>query len=440
MILDVYLDPDPDPIGVLERSVDGAISFAYRVGYGGRALSLSLPLDHGRFGDRATRGFFENLLPEGDRRDAIAARARLSTADVAGLLAIIGRDCAGAVSVVPSGERPIKVPGDLETDYRPISNEQLRQDLEDLRRSRLPRSQVRFSLAGVQSKMAVTIAPEAADVILEPAADAVTVPSTHILKVSTRDHPALVHNEYICLKTAAALGLPVANAEFREIHDHPVLLVERFDRRVGGGRVDRQHQEDGCQALGLASSLKYQETAADPGEDGIFEEGAMRFEGPSLAAVNTLLRRTSRPALDRQTLIKAALLNFLLGNEDAHAKNYSFQHLDSGGVVMAPLYDLVCTARYEAFRHQDFALWIGRCRNPADLNVAHIHELLQQLGIQPRAVNRIIEGEVRTMTADILKAFDRALAEAPFPRISVEPVRDVVLARVDHMNRALGWD
>jgi serine/threonine-protein kinase HipA len=130
---------------------------------------------------------------------------------------------------------------------------------------------------------------------------------------------------------ARACDLNVAPVEIGKVEDIDYLLAERYDRVSGeDGHIARLHQEDFCQALGIPSEIKYQ------------TEG-----GPSLVDCFNLLRDASTtPALDLIALLDAVIFNLLIGNHDAHAKNFSFLYLPDRSVRLAPLYDLVSTAFY----------------------------------------------------------------------------------------------
>lgn len=167
MQLDVRLDGFDEPIGHLSSDDRGAARFAYSEHYAARpdalALSLALPLAQGSFDDFATRAYFDNLLQERDSARAdVIAKYRLSTDDIVGILLHLGKDCAGAVSVLPEGSPPTKVPGSLEQDYRPYRDQEVVDIVEALyRRQPLPQDLVDPSpLAGVQSKIAVAVLPD----------------------------------------------------------------------------------------------------------------------------------------------------------------------------------------------------------------------------------------------------------------------------------------
>jgi serine/threonine-protein kinase HipA len=188
---------------------------------------------------------------------------------------------------------------------------------------------VRLSLAGAQEKLAIHRSPQGISIPLGGA------PSTHILKPAIERFGGLIHNEAFCMNLARLIGLSVAPVEVGNIEGIDYLLVERYDRRWEadgepiGQRLKRIHQEDFCQALGIVPERKYQ------------NEG-----GPSLKESFVLLREcSSSPVLDLNALLDAVIFNALIGNHDAHGKNFSMIY--SGGKTrMAPLYDLLCTTLY----------------------------------------------------------------------------------------------
>ena len=111
LALDVRLDGYDDPVGFLVRHSRGAVAFASKEEYVSAPdptpLSLSLPLSPEPHEDVVTRAFFDNLLHERDSALAdIMAREGLSRDDIAGLLFHLGKDCAGALSVLPIGGPP----------------------------------------------------------------------------------------------------------------------------------------------------------------------------------------------------------------------------------------------------------------------------------------------------------------------------------------------
>ncbi|MXX79227.1 MAG: type II toxin-antitoxin system HipA family toxin, partial [Gemmatimonadales bacterium] len=179
-------------------------------------------------------------------------------------------------------------------------------------------------------------------------------PTTHILKPAIPDFPHTTENEAFAMRLARSVGLDVASVEPRRVGDRTFLLVARYDRSTGpDGPVRRVHQEDFCQALGIPPEVKY---AA---------EG-----GPGLKEGFGLLRRVAlRPAVNVLKLLDATIFNLIVGNADAHGKNFSLLY-DAGGPRLAPLYDLVMTAAYPELSPAP-AMPIGGCANLAEIDAHH---------------------------------------------------------------------
>jgi serine/threonine-protein kinase HipA len=325
----------------------GQMEFAYTENWLGRAgatpLSQSLPLRALRFTRNECRGFFGGILPEEGKREIIARNLGISARNDYAMLEQIGGECAGAVTFIPQGtELPAR-----DYHYRTLSAQELAGILKELPRRPLLAGQdgIRLSLAGAQDKVAVRIEGDQVSLPLGGA------PSTHILKPAVERFEGIVFNEALCMKLAAASGMHVARVEIRKVEDIDYLLVERYDRRrhpaaEGPPVPERLHQEDFCQAQGVVSEMKYQ------------KEG-----GPSLKQCFELLRRvSSTPVLDLPRLLDAVIYNFLIGNNDAHGKNFSLLYPGLGTpnqeIRFAPLYDLVST-RYYRELSQDMAMKIG---------------------------------------------------------------------------------
>jgi serine/threonine-protein kinase HipA len=183
---------------------------------------------------------------------------------------------------------------------------------------------LRLSLAGAQSKLPVVLVSGAV------ALPAPGQPTTHILKPPMSRFPATTENEAFVMRLAAGVGLDVAPIEPRIVRDRMFLLVQRYDRlRAEDGTYRRIHQEDFCQALGVPPETKYA------------SEG-----GPTFKDCFALLRRVAiRPAVDVLKLLDAIIFNLIVGNADAHGKNFSILY-DGEGTRLAPLYDLLATVAY----------------------------------------------------------------------------------------------
>ncbi len=301
----------------------------------GRPLSLSLPFMPGNLPHRGpqVRAWFENLLPDSkDIRDRMARRHRAGSTDAFDLLAEAGRDCAGALQILPMGTVSAGV-APLNAD--PLTEAQV---AALLRATTTPQAlglagedaDLRISIAGAQEKTALLqmhgqwYLPHGA------------TPTTHILKLPLGliggmklDMRHSVENEWLCARILAAYGLPVAACEPLAFEDMTVLAVERFDRAwwtapPGDRRLLRLPQEDLCQAKGLPPTAKY-EADGGPGIDAIFQvlEGSLARE------------------LDRRVFFQAQMLFWMLCATDGHAKNFSLFVRPGGRYQLTPLYDVL---------------------------------------------------------------------------------------------------
>lgn len=329
----------------------GAEPWDYTFAYGpetvtreGPALSLSLPVRKEPYRSAACRPFFEGLLPEGTVRDQVARQVGVSPGNSFGLLAALGRDCAGAVVLLPDDEPPPTPTGSAQW----LSEPELRVLVENLRRQPVATDRRRrASLAGAQSK--TVLVRSATGRFGLPAADA---PSTHLLKPQWEesDWPDIAFNERFCMRVAECAGLRVARTELLEVGNRTALLVERYDRTLDGAALARVHQEDICQALAVPASAKYQ------------HEG-----GPSVRETVALMRHASiRAAADVLALVDAVIFNWAIGNSDAHGKNFGVLH-EHDGPRLAPLYDLVSTLVYDDLDHA-MAMAIGETFDPNAVN------------------------------------------------------------------------
>ncbi|MGL6161955.1 type II toxin-antitoxin system HipA family toxin [Microbulbifer sp.] len=286
-------------------------------------LSCSLPLQAEAFDDNQARPFFAGLLPEGRLRRLIAQRFHVSTQNDFALLDRIGGECAGAVTFLEPGQ---SLPPAGADEVQWLGDGELIELLDRLPRRPMLAGEdgLRLSLAGAQDKLPVVVDSNRIGLPLD------STPSTHILKPAIDGVEDSVTNEGFCLALAAALGLQAAPAQIGTAGGRRYLLVERYDRKAdAGGVIRRLHQEDFCQALGVVPEMKYQ------------NEG-----GPGLAQCFALLRRSTRPAAPQVLrLLDAVIFNTLIGNHDAHAKNFSLLYTGEEP-VLAPLYDTLATAVY----------------------------------------------------------------------------------------------
>jgi len=318
-----------EEVGLWSISTTGTHSFAYadswRTSKQSRPLSLSIPMTSEPVVGEAVVRYFENLLPDRDEfRRALRDQARLSSTSEFDLLAHYGRDCVGALVLLPKGEAPTPTQA---MDMDPMSAK----DVATLLRQTATApatlgGELRLSLAGAQSKTALTWANGCWN---KPRG---TTPTTHILKLpmGSVGMPPVpfdfsVDNEHVCAVLLDELGLPIAATEIVHFEDQRVLRVERFDRQVidGLGMI-RLPQEDFCQALGHPRSKKYE-------QDG----------GPGIKQIDDVLRFSSHASQNRATFLKTNILFWLLCAPDGHAKNFSLK-IDAGGTFrLTRLYDVM---------------------------------------------------------------------------------------------------
>lgn len=381
-------------VGSLERTGPSRYRFAYSAQaiQGDRSdpmtrLSASLPLREERFKPSESAPFFEGLLPEGAVRAAVAAKLGLSEANGFGMLAALGADCAGAVMVLPD-DRPPRSPG---LAARPLGEERLGELLRDLPRDPLgidvDPGGVRLSLGGVQDKLILIRLPSG-----EFAQPLGGMPSNCLLKPEHERFEGVAVNEAFCMRVAAAAGNEAATTELLEVDGIRCLFSQRFDRTVDAdGVIARLHQEDMCQALGLLPTQKYE------AED-----------GPSVASVIALLRRqpSRRIALDVNAFVRAVLTCFLLGNSDAHGKNFSLLYDPATGVRLAPLYDVVSTAVYESLTPR-LAMAIGGEEDPSQVDL----QCWERLGAES-GLGGALPRFVQSWSGEILAATETCLRDA----------------------------
>lgn len=342
-------------------------------------LSLSMPLTSRRYGHGMVRAFLDGLLPEGDVRRSVADHFDIRAGDTYALIRVIGRDCAGALVIQPDDD-PAPPPPTTQT-AEPLTEAQIGDLVANLGSAPLGvDARVRLSLAGVHEKLLLTRMLDGSW-----GRPVNRTPSTHILKPEIAQYPNTVENEAFCMRLAGHLGLPVPNIQTTMINDRRIIIVERYDRIVQrDGAVERIHQEDICQAIGIPPERKYE-------EDG----------GPSLRRIAQILQAVAGPD-SLETLLRAVTVNVLIGNGDAHGKNFSLLHDPSGSLRLAPLYDLLSTLVYGDDR---LAMYIDNVRRTNRVTADRVVNEAARWGLSRRRASDIV--------ADIL---DRTPAAAQAAR------------------------
>lgn len=369
----------------------------------GFAFSPHLPINVVSKG-AAVRHFFSNLLPEGQVLEGLTTTLQISKYDVFGILGKIGQDCAGALVLLDEGTQPDPLTENVLSDYILLEDAELNRRILESNAANTPvlfwENTPRMSLAGVQNKLGVYM--DDLDRLYLPKSAA---PTSHILKpdsVEHAKHPAIAANEYFCMVLAKAIGLNVPDVLYKTLPT-PVYLVQRYDRIwTSPYRLVRSHQIDGCQALNLPPTQKYE------------QEYAHASMGATIKDILALAELCVIPAIAQKKLLQWLLFNYLIGNSDAHAKNIAFlinpysyyrqQISVESGMQVAPYYDLVSGAVYG---YQDMAQSIGDETNFALIGYADWKKLSQD--------SRISFALLQKITKDMLKNLRKVL-----PKVSSE--------------------
>jgi serine/threonine-protein kinase HipA len=331
--------------------------------------------------------FFSNLLPEGALRELLARRAAVNDQREALLLAALGADLPGAVTVHGEGEtepdgagEEIPVPGaGQESAVQPP---------------------LKFSLAGVQLKFS---AVRQDDKLVIPVSG---LGGHWIAKLPHREFPRIPENEFTVLQWARAAGIEVPDFDLVAISDiqglprelafsEPwALVLRRFDRQEGGGRI---HQEDFAQVLGLYPHEKY-----DKHNYETIARVTLAVAGPE--AFSDLLRRF--------------VFMVLSGNGDAHHKNWSFLYPDGRRARLSPAYDLVFTRA--ALPDDSLALNFGGSKDFSFVTHGTFRRLARKLELSEETVL----GRVEEAAETIRSAWKQVEGGARLPPEVLKRLRD----------------
>ncbi len=367
-------------IGMLESTPDRGIVFRYDLEYARKTtaapISQSLPIRDKEYSQAAAMPFFAGLLPDGDLRRRVAEGLHVSETSSLKLLEALGGECAGTISLIPEDEH--RIPTDAwEYDEIPLS------ELERLilESERIPmlisKGKARLSLAGGQEKVPLLYKDGR---WFKPKSSA---PTTHIIKPASSVFPGMVYNEYAAMSLAGFLSIPVPRIDLRSI-GKPILIIERYDRYYDpAGELQRLHQEDCCQALGILPERKYQ-------SDG----------GPGYAQIAELVRRVCwSPLSDLEKLIDSILFNLLIGNCDAHGKNYSLlyspPHEGACSISLAPFYDLLATTYWPELE-RSLSMKVGRTYTLARVGPEDLDYLASDLGVGSKLMHTRLDRLIET--------------------------------------------
>ena len=390
-----------------------------------RSLSLSLPIGPSReITGAAVSSYFENLLPENDNiRRRLSARFRTRNTEAFELLTAIGRDCVGAVQLLPPEMTP---EGYDRVDGVPVNDAEVERLLRSVTAEPLPgmnedSEEFRISIAGAQEKTALLckqgkwFRPRGA------------TPTTHILKLPLGlvggglqlDMSESIENEWLCAQILRELGFAVAKTEMAVFGAQKVLVVERFDRQWMDERwIARLPQEDFCQALAVPPDRKYE-------SDG----------GPGIEDALKLLSGSASPNADREQFLLVQLAFWLLAATDGHAKNFSVFLNAGDSYRLTPLYDVlsawpVIGQGANSLSPQKARLAMGlRARNMhyrlREIRARHYRELAENSGV-PTVWDKMLE--LVNNVPPSLAAVEKRLAP-DFPRILWERISNGMLSQ-----------
>jgi serine/threonine-protein kinase HipA len=303
--------------GVL--SEDDLLQLTFQYDNNTAPLSVRLPVRAESYPHAIAYPFFENLTPEGEAFEIIT-KDHVSGNKVFSILNRFGGDCAGAVAFYET------MPDNSDKNTVEISSGKIAHIIDKLPQDPLLTgidNPPRLSLAGAQSKFAVYKSGGK----YYRSGDG--NPTTHIIKITNKRFPDLLKNELFCMKLAKIILSHVSEVDLMEAKGRPYLEITRYDRYIKNKTVQRIHQEDFCQALGIVSGKKYQAGG-----------------GAKLKACYEVINEFSENRLlDIIQFTKWIIFNYLIGNTDAHAKNLSLLH-SSTGIRLAPFYDLLSTEVY----------------------------------------------------------------------------------------------
>lgn len=397
-------------------------------------LSPALPLVRpaADYASASIKRFIEHLLPEGRALDVAVAWNGLARTNVFGLIWALGAETAGALrftgnatAAQPKGEPILREIPIQELDQRIAEREHVPLTVWD--------GKVRMSVAGLQDKLLVYLdrpLPEGGRLFL---VDGQRLASTHILKPDTGNPqtPHLAVNEHFCMSLARRMGLPAAEVGLLRT-PRPVLVVRRFDREVenagGQPRVHRRHIIDACQACDLPVAYKY--------ERNLGSAEAVRHirDGVSFERLFGCADLTANKAASRLAMLRWALFQFLIGNSDAHGKNFSFFVRSGGSLEPTPWYDLVSVLQYQGFDTGLSMAW-GDAFNHAEVLAFDLAEFAARCGVDRKLMRREGQRLAKLAAAEASAQSQAADYEGEAERAFVQGIATFVTRQADRLTQ-----
>ena len=311
-------------IGTL-TSDKGRLAFCYDSHYAenryAEPLSYTMPIRAEAYTGGEVISFFSNLLPDESVRVKIAPYLGISHTNVFALLKYIGEDCAGAVTLLQPEREAVAREN---ASFKYLTEDEAHEILQRLPERPLNVGEKDFHISGAGAQDKLVACVQNGGIVLPLNG----TPSTHIIKPGIPRFPESVYNEFYCMRLAKVCKLEAAACDLLYIKGIPYYVTLRYDRTLENEIWARLHQEDFCQLLGYEPSVKYE------------SEG-----GPRLLQCFKLLRDIPLSAADLIEFLRRIIFIFLIGNGDAHAKNFSIIH-HGLSTRLAPAYDLLSTAVY----------------------------------------------------------------------------------------------
>lgn len=399
-----------------------------------RPLSNSIPIapNHPLVKGNVVANYFDNLLPDSaEIRNRIQSKFRTESNATIELLQAIGRDCVGAVQILPIDEKPLGV---HQISSSPINDQQVADLLIATSTGRVLGQELdddyfRISIAGAQEKTALLKINGAWH--LPHGA----TPTTHILKLPLGliggerrfDMTTSIENEWICAKILEKLDFNVAQTEIATFEGTKALVVKRFDRKWvdNNAWVARIPQEDFCQVFGLPNTKKYE-------VDG----------GPGITQIMQYLAASQFADEDRLHFIKTQFMFWLLAATDGHAKNFSVAINEGGNFQLTPLYDVLSAwpiigNQASQIQYQKAKLSMAvRTKNAHynfdEISRRHWQELTRRMGV-PQAFD-----EMQQLADTVIEKIDSIHEELPdgFPIALINSIKSGVGKHVTRFNVA----
>jgi serine/threonine-protein kinase HipA len=342
--------------GILKQEPGDRCSFTYDGAYldqGYSSIALTLPpRSEPHTWPGRLHPFFDNLLAEGKQAADQARWLGVPVEDRFARLLAFGGDCIGAVVV--RDPRPREPTGAEPDDAEGVAA-----------------LASRASISGVQPKLLAVKAESS----FRPAREGEL--STHIAKLPSGNLAEVVELEHL---TTRAAGILLPDDDIVETRIAPLqgiaersLIVRRFDRVEQHGLIAKKHFEEFNQILGRVSEDKYVGSYGD----------MARFmrENPRCSPI------------DVERLFRRILVCVLLGNNDAHMKNFGLLYEDSG-LRLAPFYDVLAAALYDDYSGTSMALQLmSKGTNPgslAGIGAAHLWALAASFGLKKSALREAV--------------------------------------------------